>query len=220
MPRPAKKLLLPMLQLKRQSQKLLDWHQAQLLMLLKNQKLRQQHLEFQDLETIHLQLAKEWVFLVLWQDLATIHLMQLKAWQDRALQDQVHHVLEQDPRVEHQDQVAQDQVAQEAHVQDLVLQNQEWVVELPVVFRVVHQLVVEVAELAAVPQVHLEKAEQEVKAKLESQSALREKNSNKEAFQALVEQLFQEEMATQSSDCAVEHQFRTSQTRLMPMLVS
>jgi hypothetical protein len=55
----------------------------------------------------------------------------------------------------------------------------------------------EVAVLAAVLQVLLVKVVQEVNLRPESQSAQREKNSNKEAFQALVEQLFQEEMAQQ-----------------------
>ena len=82
------------------------------------------------------------------------------------------------------------------------------------------QLAVAVAVSAAEPPVHSVRVELAGAVKLASQSALREKNSNKEVFQALVEQLFQEEMATQSSDCAVELPFRTLQTRLMPMLVS
>jgi hypothetical protein len=118
------------------------------------------------------------------------------------------------------DQVVQDQGAPEDHVQDLVLENLEWVAVHREVFRVVLQLVEEVAELAAVPQVLLVKVAPVVNLRLESQSAPREKNSNKEVFQVLVEQLFQEEMAQQSSDCAAEHRFRTLQTRLMPMLVS
>jgi hypothetical protein len=65
------------------------------------------------------------------------------------------------------------------------------------VFRVVLQLAEEVEVLAAVLRVLLVKVAQEVNLRPESQSALREKNSNKEAFQALVEQWFQEEMAQQ-----------------------
>jgi hypothetical protein len=99
--------------------------------------------------------------------------------------------------VANSDQVDQDQAAPEAHVQDLVLQNQDWVAVLREVSQVVHQLADEVAELAAVPRVLLVRAEQEVNQRPESQSAPREKNSNKEVFQALVEQLFQEEMAQQ-----------------------
>jgi hypothetical protein len=121
--------------------------------------------------------------------------MRLKAWHDLVLQDQVHQGLEQDLRVEHLVLAEQDPVVQAEHGQDLVLQNLAWVAELLEVFQDVQQLAVEVAELVAVPQVLLVKVAQEVKAKLENQSAQKEKNSNKEVFQALVEQLFQEEMA-------------------------
>jgi hypothetical protein len=93
--------------------------------------------------------------------------------------------------------VDQDQVAPEAHVQDSVLQNLEWAAEHQGVSQVVPQRVEEVAESAAVLQVLLVKAELEVNLRLESQSARREKNSNKEVFQVLVERLFQEEMAQQ-----------------------
>jgi hypothetical protein len=95
------------------------------------------------------------------------------------------------------DQVVQDQVVPEAHVQDLDLRNLDWVEVHREVSQVVLQLAVEVAVLAAVQQVLLVKAAQEVNQRPESQSALREKNSNKEVFQVLVEQLFQEEMAQQ-----------------------
>jgi hypothetical protein len=95
------------------------------------------------------------------------------------------------------DQVVQDQVVPEAHVQDLDLRNLDWVEVHREVSQVVLQLAVEVAVLEAVQQVLLVKAAQEVNQRPESQSALREKNSNKEVFQVLVEQLFQEEMAQQ-----------------------
>ena len=95
------------------------------------------------------------------------------------------------------DQVVQDQVVPEAHVQDLDLRNLDWVEVHREVSQVVLQLAVEVAVLAAVQQVLLVKVAQEVNLRPESQSALREKNSNKEVFQVLVEQLFQEEMAQQ-----------------------
>ena len=85
----------------------------------------------------------------------------------------------------------------EAHVRDLDLRNQDWAAEHREVSQVVLQLAVEVAVLAAVQQVLLVKVAQEVNLRPESQSARREKNSNKEVFQALVEQLFQEEMAQQ-----------------------
>jgi hypothetical protein len=123
--------------------------------------------------------------------------MPLKVWQDLEPLDQDQLDQDLDQKVANSDQVDQDQAAPEAHVQDLVLQNQDWVAVLREVSQVVHQLADEVAELAAVPRVLLVRAEQEVNQRPESQSAPREKNSNKEVFQALVEQLFQEEMAQQ-----------------------
>jgi hypothetical protein len=95
------------------------------------------------------------------------------------------------------DQVVQDQVVPEAHVQGLVLRNQDWEAVHREVSRVVLQLAEEVAVLAAVQLVLLVRVAQEVNLRPENQSALREKNSNKEVFQVLVEQLFQEEMAQQ-----------------------
>jgi hypothetical protein len=145
--------------------------------------------------------------------------MLLKVWQDLAQQDQVHLAREKDLKVELPGLAEQDPV-QAVLVQDSVLQNLAWVVEHLEDFRVVHQLAVEAAELAAVQQVLLVEAAREVRAKLENQSELKEKSSNKEAFQVLVEQLFQEEMARQLSDCVAEPRFRTLQTRLMPTPVS
>jgi hypothetical protein len=87
---------------------------------------------------------------------------------------------------------------QVVHALDLELRNLEWVAQVPlVVSRVVPQLAEEVAELAAVQQELLVKVAQGVNLRPENQSAPREKNSNKEVFQVLVEQLFQEEMAQQ-----------------------
>jgi hypothetical protein len=123
--------------------------------------------------------------------------MPRKAWQDLEPLDQVPLDLVLDQKVENSDQVDQDQVAPEAHVQDSVLQNLEWAAEHQGVSQVVPQRVEEVAESAAVLQVLLVKAALEVNLRLESQSARREKNSNKEVFQVLVERLFQEEMAQQ-----------------------
>jgi hypothetical protein len=116
------------------------------------------------------------------------------------------------------DQVVQD--PPEADVQDLVLQNRDWAAVHREVSQVVLQLAEEVAVLAAEQPVHLVKVAQGVNLRPENQSAPREKNSNKEVFQALVERLFQEEMAAPLSDCAAELRFRTLPTRLMPMLVS
>jgi hypothetical protein len=95
------------------------------------------------------------------------------------------------------DQVVQDQVVPEAHVQDLDLRNLDWVEVHREVSQVVLQLAVEVAVLEAVQLVLLVKVAQEVNPRPENQSVLKEKNSNKEVFQVLVEQLFQEEMAQQ-----------------------
>jgi predicted RNA-binding protein with RPS1 domain len=99
--------------------------------------------------------------------------------------------------VENFDQVVQGQVVPEAHVQDLDRRNQDWVEVHREVSQVVLQLAEEVAVLAAVQLELSVKAAHEVNQRPESQSARREKNSNKEVFQVLVEQLFQEEMAQQ-----------------------
>jgi hypothetical protein len=123
--------------------------------------------------------------------------MPLKVWQDLEPLDRVPLDLALDQKVASLDQVDQDLVVQVVRVQDLVLRNQEWVAEHREVSQVVLQLAEEVVELAAVPQVLLVKVALGVNQRPESQSALREKNSNKEVFQVLVEQLFQEEMAQQ-----------------------
>jgi hypothetical protein len=124
--------------------------------------------------------------------------MQLRAWQDLEHQDRVPLDQELDQKAANLDQVDQDLAVQVVHAQDLGLRNLEWVDQVHlVVSRVVLQLVEEVAELAAVPQVLLVKVAPVVNLRLESQSAPREKNLNKEVFQVLVEQLFQEEMAQQ-----------------------
>ncbi|CAB4554094.1 unannotated protein [freshwater metagenome] len=143
-----------------------------------------------------------------------------KVWLDLGHQDQVALVQDLDQKVASSDQADQDLAVPLVHVQDSALPNLALEAERLEVFRVVLQPAEEVAELAAVPPVLLVKAAQEVRAKLESQSALREKNLNKEVFQVLVEQLFQEEMAQQSSDCVAELRFRILPTRLMPMPVS
>jgi hypothetical protein len=120
-----------------------------------------------------------------------------KVWQDPGQRDLAQLDLALDQKVANFDQVVQDQVVPEAHVQDLDLRNQDWVAEHREVSQVVLQRVEEVAVLAAEQLVLLVKVAQEVNLRPENQSALREKNSNKEAFQVLVEQLFQEEMAQQ-----------------------
>jgi hypothetical protein len=120
-----------------------------------------------------------------------------RAWQDLAHQDRVHLDQDLDLKVENFDQVVQDQVVPEVHVQVLDLPNQDWVAVHREVSQVVLQLAEEVAVLAAAQLVLLVKVAQEVNLRPENQSARREKNSNKEVFQVLVEQLFQEEMAQQ-----------------------
>jgi hypothetical protein len=119
-----------------------------------------------------------------------------KVWQDLGQRDLAQLDLDLDQKVANLDQVVQDQVVPEAHVQDLVPQNLEWVAQVHlVVSQDVLQLAEGVAVLAAVQLVLLVKVAQEVNLRPESQSALREKNLNKEVFQVLVEQLSQEEMA-------------------------
>jgi|LauGreSuBDMM15SN_2_FD.fasta_scaffold515836_1 hypothetical protein len=120
-----------------------------------------------------------------------------KVWQDPGQRDLAQLDLDLDQKAASSDQVVQDQVVPEAHVQDLVLRNLDWVAVHREVSQVVLQRVEEVAVLAAEQLVLLVKVAQEVNLRPENQSALREKNSNKEAFQVLVEQLFQEEMAQQ-----------------------
>jgi hypothetical protein len=175
---------------------------------------------FQDLETIRLLQVREWVFLDQWRDQETIHLIPLKVWpalahQDRVLQDQ-----ELDQKVELPDQ-EQDLPVQVELVQHLVQRNQDSVAVLrgedsqeedqPAV-----EVAVSVEELLE----RLVRAEHAEAEEPESQSALREKNSNKEVFQALVAQLCHAVMEQQLFVCAVVHRFKTSQTRLMPMPVS
>jgi hypothetical protein len=82
------------------------------------------------------------------------------------------------------------------------------------------QPAVAVAVLVEELQERLVRAEHAEAEELESQSAPREKNSNKEVFQALVAQLCHAVMEQQLFVCAVVHRFKTSQTRLMPMPVS
>jgi hypothetical protein len=119
-----------------------------------------------------------------------------KVWLDLAHQDRVQLDLDLDQKAASSDQVVQDQGVLEAHVQDLVPQNLEWVAQVHLVdSQDVLQLAEEVAVLAAVQLVLLVKVAQEVNLRPESQSALREKNLNKEVFQVLVEQSSQEEMA-------------------------
>ena len=166
-------------------------------MLRKSQKFPQLHLVFQDLATTRLHPVREWEFLARWQDLETIHSMPRKAWHDLARQDRVHLDLDQDLKAENLDQVVQDQQVPEEHVPDLDQRNQDWVAEHREVFQVALQLAEEVAESAAVQLVLLVKAAQEDNLRPENQSVPREKNSNLEVFQVLVEQLFQEETAPQ-----------------------
>jgi hypothetical protein len=122
--------------------------------------------------------------------------------------------------VEHQDR-EQDLQVQEVPVQDLLEPSQDLVAVLRVEDSQAEDLlVVAVAELAEEPLVPSVRAALAVEEKLASQSVPREKNSNKEVFQALVAQLCHAAMEQQLFVCAAVHRFRTSRTRLMPMPVS
>jgi hypothetical protein len=189
-------------------------------MLLKLHRLHLQYQGFQDLETIHLPQLREWEFRVRWQDLETIHSTQLKVWHVPVLQDLVHQDQELDPKVERQD-LELDLLVEAVLVQDLVEPSQDSVAVLRVEDSQVEVLpvvaVAASAEELLVPLVRAALAEAE---KLASQNARREKNSNKEVFQALVAQLCHAAMEQQLFVYAAVHRFRTSQTRLMPMPVS
>jgi hypothetical protein len=151
-----------------------------------------QHLQcqvFQDLETIHLLQVREWVFLAQWQDLETIHSTQLKEWHALVHQDLVRQDLGQDLKVEHQD-LEQDLLVQVELVRHLVEQNRDLVAVLQAEdsqVEVQPEVAVEVS--AAELLERLVRVERAAAEKPESQSAPREKNSNKEVFQALVAQL-------------------------------
>jgi hypothetical protein len=146
--------------------------------------------------------------------------MLLKVWhalvlQDLVLQDQV-----LDLKVEHQD-LGQDLLVQAVLVQDLLEPSQDLVAVLRVEGSQVEDLpAVAVAALAEELPVPSAREALAVAVKLASQSAPREKNSNKEVFQALVAQLCHAAMEQQLFVCAAVHQFKTSRTRLMPMPVS
>jgi hypothetical protein len=189
-------------------------------MLLKHHRLHLQCQEFQDLETIHLPRLREWEFRVRWQDPETILSMPLKVWHALVHQDQVHqdqvHVL----KVEHQD-LEQDLQVQAELVQDLAQLSQDLAEVLPAEDSQVEDLpAVAVAALAEEQLVRLVKVALAEAEEPVSQSVPREKNSNKEVFQALVAQLCHAAMEQQLFGCAAVHLFKTSQTRLMPMPVS
>jgi hypothetical protein len=176
--------------------------------------------EFHDLETIHLPQLREWEFHARWHDLETIHSMPLKVWHALVHQDQVHQDQVHDQKVEHQD-LEQGLQVQAELVQDLAEPSLDLVAVLPVEDSQAEDLpAVAVEELAEEPLVRLVKAALAVAEKLASQSVPREKNSNKEVFQALVAQLCHAGMEQQLFVCAAVHRFKTSQTRLMPMQVS
>jgi hypothetical protein len=126
----------------------------------------------------------------------------------------------QDQKAELQD-LDQDLLVQAELVQDLVEQNQVLVAVPQLVdSQVEDQPVVAVAVLAEELLERLVRVEHAEAEEPASPSAPREKNSNKEVFQALVAQLCHAAMERQLFVCAAVHQFRTSQTKLMPMPVS
>jgi hypothetical protein len=175
---------------------------------------------FQDLETIHSLQVRVWGFLAQWLDQATIRSTLLKVWHALVHQDLVHQDPELDQKAELQD-LEQDLLVQAELVQVLVEQNPDSVAVLQLEdFQVEDLLAVAVeasAEELLERLVRVELAEAEEPA---SQSAPREKNLNKEVFQALVAQLCHAAMEQQLFVCAAVHRFKTSRTRLMPMLVS
>jgi hypothetical protein len=115
----------------------------------------------------------------------------------------------------------QDQPVQVELVQHSVAQSQDLVAVLQVqVSQEEGQPAVAVAVLVEELLERLVRVEPAEADEPESQSALREKNSNKEVFQALVAQLCHAVMEQQLFVCAVVHRFKTSRTRLMPMPVS
>jgi hypothetical protein len=145
--------------------------------------------------------------------------MQLKVWQDLELQDLVRQDLDLDLKVE---LIAreQDQPAAE-RVRGLPERNQDLVAVHPEVDSLLaDQLEVEVAVLAAEPPELLVRVEQEDRARLVSPSAPREKSLNKEVSRALVARLCHAVTEQQLSGFAAVLRFKTSRTRLMPMLVS
>jgi hypothetical protein len=161
--------------------------------------------------------VREWEFLDQWQDLEIIHSTQLKEWHVLVHQDLVRQDLGQDLKVEHQD-LEQDLLVQVELVHHLVEQNRDLVVVLQAEdSQEEAQPEVAVAVLAEELLERLERVERAEAEKPESQSAPREKNSNKEVFQALVAQLCHAVMEQQLFACDAVHRFKTSQTRLMPM---
>jgi hypothetical protein len=175
---------------------------------------------FQDLETIRLLQVREWVSLARWQDQETIHLTPLKVWPDLEQRDQVPQDLELDQKVELPDQ-EQDLPVQVELAQHLVQRNQDSVAVLRVEdSQEEDQPAVAVAVLVEELRERLVRVEHAEADEPESQSAPREKNSNKEVFQALAAQLCHAVMEQQLFVCAAVHRFKTSQTRLMPMPVS
>jgi hypothetical protein len=164
--------------------------------------------------------VKDWAFLAQWQDLETIHSTRLKVWHAQVRQDQAHQDLALDQKVELQDQ-EQDQPVQVELVQHSVEQSRDSVAVLPVEDSLEEdQPAVAVAVLVEELLERLVRVEHAEAEEPESQSALREKNSNKEVFRVLVAQLCHAVMEQQLFVCAVVHRFKTSQTRLMPMPVS
>jgi hypothetical protein len=175
---------------------------------------------FQDLETIHLLQVREWEFLDQWQDLATIHSMPRKVWHDLVQQDLVRQDQVQDQKQELLD-LEQDLLVPVELAQDLVEQSQVLVAAHQLEdSQVEDQPAVAAAVLAEELLERLVKVEHAEAEEPESPSAPREKNSNKEVFQALVAQLCHAAMEQQLFVCAAVHRFKTSQTRSMPMPVS
>jgi hypothetical protein len=121
----------------------------------------------------------------------------------------------------HRHDLEQDLPVPVAHAQDLAEQNQDSEAEL----QVEHSHLGDqpaVADAALVVELleHSVRVALAEAVKLASLSAPREKNSNKEVFQALVAQLYRAVMEPQLFVCAAVHRSKISRTRLMPMPVS
>jgi hypothetical protein len=182
-----------------------------------------QFLAFHVRVTILLPRTRAWVSHAQWQDQAITHSLRTKVWD--ALDNQV---------LAQVDLVLQAQVVLLLGRADLVLPEQvdllvqAALVQLVLALQVEHQASVVLAEdqalvavvVVAVQLVLSVRAVLETHLRLESQRERNVKNLNYVQRLASVEQLFHAVMATLLFDFVAVHLFKTSQTRLMPMLVS
>jgi hypothetical protein len=114
-------------------------------------------------------------------------------------------------------QLEQEDRQEQAHLVQLVLVLQAELQALVVL--VVDQVLV-VADAVVAQLVHSVRVDQETLLRLESRRERNAKNSNYVQHLASVERLSHAVTVTLSFVCVAVHQFKTSQTRLMPMQVS